>query len=561
MKIETRVVILSMAFIVLPQNDAWAQGPVGSGGSPSALDLRIHDSALDVLMRESAGALEVPISAIEKKILQALTPEQAEAFMSGVDPVSIILASGDSLSSFIDRIEGMSSSRLVVNGSVELTQLKHAFGGDFFGSCTSGSSIRMINVDGSVTCQDAIPGPEGPQGPTGPQGPAGPEGPAGPPGPIYTAGLGLQLVGTEFSLSTSGAYHPMDNSRVVLDSVGNSISVSAVTIGIDGRPFVAYSVLSSGDLKAAHCNDLSCSSALVSVVDAGSESIHVSVAIGADGFPVIAYYFFGDQLDLKVAHCSDVACSAATISTIDSPGDVGIENSIAIGTDGLPIISYFDGSASRLKVAHCNDAMCLSASKVTMATSGSIGALSSLAIGSDGLPIVAYRSSNGFLRAAHCDDVACSTSSSVNIVGVGGSTNQIFLAIGMGGLPVISYVSGVGQVSVWRCLDVECTTAAGISSSGINASTSAMAIGSNGLLYVAYYDDTNRDLLLSRCAELSCSSLAAITLDSVGDVGLYPSITVGFDGHPLLSYHDADGDSLKVLRCSNKFCIPYSRRQ
>ena len=54
--------------------------------------------------------------------------------------------------------------------------------------------------------QAARPGPAGPAGPAGPQGPAGQEGPAGPqgaPGPAYTAGAGLKLTGTAFSIDTA----------------------------------------------------------------------------------------------------------------------------------------------------------------------------------------------------------------------------------------------------------------------------------------------------------------------------------------------------------------------
>jgi hypothetical protein len=62
-------------------------------------------------------------------------------------------------------------------------------------SCTAGNSIRVINADGTVSCEASIPGPAGPQGATGPigltgatglTGPAGAIGPAGP-----TGGTGL----------------------------------------------------------------------------------------------------------------------------------------------------------------------------------------------------------------------------------------------------------------------------------------------------------------------------------------------------------------------------------
>jgi len=44
-------------------------------------------------------------------------------------------------------------------------------------------------------------------------------------------------------------------------------------------------------------------------------------------------------------------------------------------------------------------------------------------------------------------------------------------------------------------------------------------------------------------------------------VGFYPSITIGVDGMPVISYWDTNGQDLKVAHCSNPFCIPYWQRR
>jgi len=53
--------------------------------------------------------------------------------------------------------------------------------------CAAGNSIRVVNADGTVSCEASIPGPTGAQGPAGPTGPTGMTGPAGPPGPAGSA--------------------------------------------------------------------------------------------------------------------------------------------------------------------------------------------------------------------------------------------------------------------------------------------------------------------------------------------------------------------------------------
>ena len=61
----------------------------------------------------------------------------------------------------------------------------------------------------------------------------------------------------------------------------------------------------------------------------------------------------------KVAKCGDAACSSVTRRTLDATGEVGWFTSIAIGADGFPVISYYDVTNTALKVAKCANAYCL----------------------------------------------------------------------------------------------------------------------------------------------------------------------------------------------------------
>jgi len=84
---------------------------------------------------------------------------------------------------------------------------------------------------------------------------------------------------------------------------------------------------------------------------------YTSLAIGADGFPIISYSNFYEN-ELRVVKCDDAARSGndEIISLVDpvSPSYI----SMAIGEGGLPVISYFDNQSFTLKVAHCGTPSC-----------------------------------------------------------------------------------------------------------------------------------------------------------------------------------------------------------
>ena len=65
---------------------------------------------------------------------------------------------------------------------------------------------------------------------------------------------------------------------------------------------------------------------------------------------------------------------------------------------------------------------------------------------------------------------------------------------------------------------------------------------------VSYSDDTGRNLKVAHCTTASCSSAEINTVDSEGDVGTWTSIAIGTDGLPIISYYDSTNTDLKVVR-------------
>jgi hypothetical protein len=89
----------------------------------------------------------------------------------------------------------------------------------------------------------------------------------------------------------------------------------------------------------------------------------------------------------------------------------------------------------------------------------------------------------------------------------------------------------------------------------------SVTIGADGLGLISYYDNTNGDLKVAHCSDITCTAATTTTLDETGIVGRYTSVTIGADGLGLISYYDLTNNDLKVAHCENAFCSPYFRRR
>ena len=236
----------------------------------------------------------------------------------------------------------------------------------------------------------------------------------------------------------------------------------------------------------------------------------------------------------------------------------------------------------------------------------------SITIGSDGLGIIAYTanilavpSNRSELKVAHCADIACtSIYNNKEWYGVGfvkeatttpaiieASVTKIFkwpsITIGTDRMPVIAYYSSssipvitspatssatstslsiTGTLSIAHCSNIACTSI-GTFSDGIKpviddsskdvGQYPSIVIGSDGFPLISYYDATNDSLKVAHCSDIRCTSTTTLTTidnDQFADVGKYSSITIGSDGLGLISYYDATNTSLKVAHCANIAC-------
>lgn len=386
-----------------------------------------------------------------------------------------------------------------------------------------------------------------------------------------TCGLGAYVRGITADGGVACADVPGLTAVTIVDDPANRVGeATSIAIGADGLPIVAYRDVTALALKVAKCANAACiGAATVNTVDDPANDVgrYPSIAIGADGLPVISYYDNTAET-LKVARCATADCSGtATITTVHDPAnDVGAYGAIAIGLDGLPVISHYDVTAGALLVAKCNDPACAAPATITTVDDpvNAVGAWTSIAVGVDGLPVISYRDLGaGTLKVAQCSNSACTGTATTTTVddpgNIVGADSDI--AIGMDGNPVVSYWDQTARaLKVAKCVDSACSGPAIVTtvddrSNDVGYYTS-IAVGTDGLPVVSYWDATAGALMVARCADAACSGNATITTvdNPPTSVGLFTSIAIGADGLPVVSYFDTSAGLLKVARCGSRSC-------
>lgn len=389
-------------------------------------------------------------------------------------------------------------------------------------------------------------------------------------GPITAATLsGATLTSLDTRYFARGDLPPQGNTITVVDGANSFVGeYISITVGADGLPVIAYQGL--GLLTVLKCGNPACSSGN-SINGVGSAAgLFTSITLGADGLPVIS--FLDASGNLKVAKCGDAACAAGnTVATLDATGGAngGSHTSITLGADGLPVIAYHDVANGRLKVAKCGNNACSGtpALYTVDAPAGAVvGRYASIIIGADALPVISYYdATNGDLKVAKCANGACSAVSSVTPVDSAGDVGQFTaMVLGTDGLPVISYYdNAAAKPKVFKCGDAACSSGSatqvvtGFSEGRFNS----IALGADGFPVISYFDATRFYLMVVKCGNAACSTYTRNAVDTAANVGQYSSLTVGADGLPVVAYYDSTNVDLKVVKCSSTFCTPFLRRR
>jgi hypothetical protein len=339
----------------------------------------------------------------------------------------------------------------------------------------------------------------------------------------------------------------------VVDPAATVRGTPVIATGTDGLPLVAYQ--DGTAVRVAHCADAACSSATIATILSPLPNPDglIAFAVGADGRGVLAVWH-SEATRVLVARCDDAACSSSS-STAILETDVTLRGrpSLAIGADGLPLIAYVAGNTQpyALRVAHCSDAACASSTIATVATVG--GLLPShlpdtdVAIGTDGLALIAYvTGTSGPARAgvAHCSNTACSAATTVLAPDTFlFRTEKPSIEIGADGRGLLAYrVQGVPPAPpvlplahVRRCADAACTSLESVTGLPANRpeepSGLGMAAVPGGRPWIALARYAGQ--VVATCTDDACSAYTETCVVGVAD---RLSVARGGDGQPVTAF-------------------------
>jgi hypothetical protein len=367
------------------------------------------------------------------------------------------------------------------------------------------------------------------------------------------------LGGNSNTLTTTTVLGP---AVTALDTVGVIGYHAVLRLGGDGKARIAYSDSSNQSIKYIICNDVACSSPTISTAnDPGSGSIDgfrrtTSLALDSSDNPYILYHHgtndgSGGTLELAryvgggTGNCSNTNWECTSVAT---PG-AGGSQSIQIASDGFARIVYTDRAnndyagdvVGALKYIQCTDADCTPGSNIVSTVDAppgtKAGTVPSLVLDSSDIPSIVYHSdvqdfsfSGGTERFAHfvgSGGTGCSGTTAwtcKDLAAPGGTASSIQLSSDVNQYPMIAYSTGKGwngngtkQVAFIKCLDANCASIANGAPAIIDGPVAgniqiSLAIGSDGLPRISYFDLTNNQVKLTTCDTDDCNGTPTITV-------------------------------------------------
>ncbi|MFK7958864.1 MAG: hypothetical protein AB8B96_22430 [Lysobacterales bacterium] len=336
------------------------------------------------------------------------------------------------------------------------------------------------------------------------------------------------------------------------DTIGQGL---AMVIGADGFPIISHVDTSNGDLLVTHCQDTICVSSTTSIVDpaVGSGPAYTSIAISADGLPIIGYYD-SDDASLKFALCNDIGCTGSneTINTVDSGNDVGQYVSLGIGFQDDPVLAYYDATAMDLKWVRCTSSSCANIDRMDVVDSvGDVGSHVSMAMRGSLSLISYYDASNEDLKFVRCSSRDCvSPTQTVVSDGIVGLETSIFLNQSR---PIIVFLDDREDTFIAACTDTTCTAATVSQTTGLFSDAPPIGtMTSNGLPLIVHARTGLTQAWI--CDDADCTSGSRETLPDTRPGGNNDiAIAIDLLGYPII-VTGLGSEGIALVRCGSRNC-------
>ena len=354
----------------------------------------------------------------------------------------------------------------------------------------------------------------------------------------------------------------LDTLSVVSTSLSWGARFTSLALTSDNRPVVAYLDTTNLDLKIYVCADENCTTGTARTLDStGDVGRFPSIIMRPGNKALIAYQDLTEG-DLKVYDCFDDGCTSGVARALDTVGVVGGYVSMAARADGRGVIAHYDYTNADLNLFLCTDVACSSGSIVVLGSPGDVGLAPSITVRANGNPAIShYTRETARMLVISCSDPACSTTTGNDVRPRPLGGNPVYMSIigRADSRPLLVVYDAVGKdLVLYDCTNVGCTSGSAsaniLDGTGDVGESPSIAMGQDGKPLISYYDRTNTALKLYRCANANCTSGGASVIDDLGDVYRPTSLAVRSDGRPAISYWDSTNGAVKLHICANTEC-------
>ncbi|MBM4046986.1 MAG: hypothetical protein FJ279_17930, partial [Planctomycetes bacterium] len=277
----------------------------------------------------------------------------------------------------------------------------------------------------------------------------------------------------------------------------------------------------------------------------------------------------------------EVGTGSATGGGVSNKTGLSVQPSVAVGADGNPIVAWVDGWEPSVGVAawavHVRrwDGAAWSEMGAGSATGGGVSGTSargtglypSLAIGRDGNPVVAWHDDSSgdteiYVRRWNGTawvEMGANSASAGGISNNSGQSSSPSLAVGPDGRPLVAWEDGTGgdleiyvrrwDGSAWATMSARSASGGGISNNTSHSMGPSVAFGHDGNPIVAWSDVG--EILVRRWngtawAEMGTGSASQTGISKNDGWSTGPATVVGLDGTPIVAWSDATGGDSEV---------------